>query len=102
MVKKQALWLVPLSLLIIITPFTPYLDLAISHYFYEGGRNFASNSFYDFIYEYGFMPGDAFALIAFLLLILSFFLRFGSVGAPTLWSLCSVWYWVPDSLSMWL
>jgi len=61
MPKKSLLWLIPILLVIMITPFTPFLDLKISHYFYTSSTetvhgHFTSNAFLKFLYNYGPMP----------------------------------------------
>lgn len=67
------LWL-PILLMIMIAPFTPWLDLSIARYFYRiggpDGHQFVSNDFTYFMYEYGTIPAwitIGIASIAFLL-----------------------------------
>ncbi len=52
MKNKIFLWLAPILFMAVIAPFTPFLDLTVSRYFY----NFPSSPFYDFIYNYGILP----------------------------------------------
>jgi len=67
-------WWLPILLFILITPFTPYLDLGITQYFYHlGGNKFISNDLTAFFYDYGVLVGDIFILVAILLYGLSFF-----------------------------
>lgn len=69
---KNKLWLWPIIAMAILTPFTPTLDLAISHFFYDPTKSFSNATFYTFIYNYGIIPGQiAFAFSA-IILILSF------------------------------
>jgi lipid A 4'-phosphatase len=66
LIKRQSLWLVPILMMLIITPFTPYLDLCVAKFTYvnetiqEGGKlsGFFSNSFFDFLYLYGVLPAQ--------------------------------------------
>ena len=70
----------PLLGLLLITPFTPFLDLQITHYFYTPGVGFASTPFFDFLYKYGFIPADATAIAALFLFILSYLLTLRKTG----------------------
>lgn len=71
---KYAKWWLPIVLMIILAPFTPYLDLNISRYFYEKGNGqFTSNAFYDFMFSYGVIPAEIVTIAAILLLFLSYF-----------------------------
>lgn len=51
----------------LITPFTPWLDLAISHYFYDG--SFQSGFWLDFIYNYAIIPAWVMVMMSVILLI---------------------------------
>jgi len=55
---REKAWLWPILFVIFITPFTPYLDLAITHYFYNPTHSFPGNAFYDFLYIYGLLPAQ--------------------------------------------
>lgn len=71
---RLLLWLVPLLVMAIITPLTPYLDLTISGYFFDPTtQTFVSNGFVNFFYEYGEMPAMGVGIIAAIVLVLSFF-----------------------------
>lgn len=64
----------PLLLVILITPFTPFLDLSISQYIYDSNQgSFISNDFTKFVYNYGFYPADILCLLALIVLAVSFF-----------------------------
>jgi membrane-associated PAP2 superfamily phosphatase len=74
--KKHRRWLYPLLFLGLITPFSSWIDLNISRYFYSTGNDpvdhFVSNPFLDFIFDYAPYPGELLAIIAGLALILSY------------------------------
>lgn len=70
--KKNAAWLIPIILMILITPLTPELDLKIERYFYEGGH-FSNHPFYKFIFDYGGVPGEILGILAAVILFLSFY-----------------------------
>ena len=66
-------WL-PILLVILITPWTPFLDLSISRYFYQlGDRQFLSNDFIKFAFTFGFYPANIVCILALLVLIISLF-----------------------------
>ncbi len=77
--KRNAVWLVPLFLLTLLTPFSASLDLFITKMtFYRGWSlaepqefGFYTTPFFDFIYLYGAMPAALTAGIAFFCLIAS-------------------------------
>lgn len=71
-ILNNKLWLLPILAMLIITSFTPALDLAMSRYFYQGDSGFSNNAFFTFMYNYGFYPGDLTALAAGIGIILSF------------------------------
>lgn len=64
-------WWLPLLLMALITPFTPWLDMEIEKLFFEQNHNaFLSNDVTHFIFEYGPIPAyvaTALAAIAYLL-----------------------------------
>lgn len=72
---RQKAWLWPLLFLAILAPFTPQLDLAITNYFYQPTQNFPSNGFYDFLYNYGVIPGQILFIISATLLCLSWLFK---------------------------
>jgi membrane-associated PAP2 superfamily phosphatase len=76
MLKKHASWLLPILLMIAITPFTPYLDFSIEEFFYRHGsgnpEHFISNWFCDFMYDYGEWPGLGTGFVAAALLMFSY------------------------------
>lgn len=82
---KQKAWLLPSLLLAILTPFTPFLDLAISQFFYQPTQSFQSNAFYTFLYHYGLIPAQLlFALAAIVLFLASFFKKWKKWHTPAL------------------
>lgn len=56
--KDNFAWLLPIALIFVITPFTPYIDLAVTKYFYDPNQGFSSHPFYTFMYKYGPLPAD--------------------------------------------
>lgn len=52
-------WLLLPALCVVLAPFTPYLDLAISKAFFEDGH-FFNNGFTAFLYKYGELVGFGF------------------------------------------
>ncbi len=70
----QLKWLLPIVLMALIAPWTPYLDIEFSQYFYQGDGKFTSNAFIIFFYKYGFLPADLTAALAVVVLLLSFFI----------------------------
>ena len=76
MIKKQSRWLIPLLLMILITPFTPFLDLTISSWFYninsETVDHFVSHPFLDWVYTYGLVPGQILGVLSAVTLLLSY------------------------------
>lgn len=73
MIKKNIGWLLPIIAMILIAPFTPAMDLAISHYFYSPDTGFGTNPFYTFLFNYGPIPAQITAGLAAIVLIISFF-----------------------------
>lgn len=74
--KKHFSWLIPIICVVLITPFTPQLDLAISSYFYNKGVNnsdhFVKNKLLDFFFDFGPLPAEIIAVLASLFLLLSY------------------------------
>lgn len=69
-------WLLPIFFIAILTPFTPYLDLSFSRYFYNLGESnvthFVSNPIFDFFYSYALLPGQIVAVLAIIALLCSY------------------------------
>ncbi len=65
-------WLLPIALLLLFTPFSPTLDLAVARYFFNRGH-FVSTPFDDFIFSYAVYPAFAVGFAALGLLLLSIF-----------------------------
>lgn len=86
--QKHRRWILPGILLLLITPFTPWLDLTISNFFYSHGNDpvehFYSNAFFDFMYDFGFLAGDLTAVFFVFMLALSFFKKFNQWRKPAL------------------
>lgn len=78
MIKKHLWWLLPVLAMALITPFTPALDMDLASYFYTpvvGGKGeFVDHGFYNFMYFYGVIPGEAAGLLAFIMFVLTYFL----------------------------
>lgn len=76
MIKKHGQWLIPLLLMILLTPFTPWLDLKIASLFYDPNSpsvdHFISNPFLDWIYVYGLLPGQILGVASVVVLLLSY------------------------------
>ncbi len=51
-------------LVLMITPFTPAIDLAIENFFYHGHGLFLQNEFFSFIYSYAIVPAQLTVAIA--------------------------------------
>lgn len=69
---REKSWLWPLIALLLITPFTPAIDLSLSRWFYHN-HHFQVNAFYTFFYKYGYYPADVTAVVALGVLVASFF-----------------------------
>jgi membrane-associated phospholipid phosphatase len=69
--KKYLVWL--LLSIIIITPFTPWLDVAVAKAFYRNG-SFVRNNFTHFIFCYGPWPALAVSIVSLGIFCLSFFI----------------------------
>ncbi len=77
MIKHHKSWLIPLILMLFITPFTPWLDLKVTHLFYTpdpyGIDHFKSGPFFDFLFNYGIFPAWILVGIAVIAALLSYF-----------------------------
>ncbi|MBA3816193.1 MAG: phosphatase PAP2 family protein [Parachlamydiaceae bacterium] len=71
MFQKNAGWLLPLIAMAILAPFTPDMDLVISHYFYSSDTGFTNNAFFTFLFNYGPLPAQITAALATMVLIIS-------------------------------
>lgn len=70
---NKTLW-IPIFLMVLMAPFTPFLDLTSAHYFFDwGGENFLSNSFLSFMFQYGVWPANIVVGVSIILLLSSFF-----------------------------
>lgn len=70
---KHKRWLFPLLAVLLIAPFTPWLDLSLSHYFYDKGNDaashFTTSPFIEFMYAYGYWIPNLFAASGVILLM---------------------------------
>lgn len=83
--KENKMWLLPIVFMLFITPFTPYLDLAITRYFFNPSLGFPSNPFYTFMYKFGPIPANFTVLCAVIIFISSlYFKRLKSWKRPAL------------------
>lgn len=75
--KKHYRWAAPLLLFLAIAPFTPKIDLFLSHLFFDKDTcTFFDNSFTHFFYTYGEWPAFMLGGLALGTFIFSFFLKF--------------------------
>jgi lipid A 4'-phosphatase len=71
--KKNFAWLLPLLLIILIAPFSSYLDLNIEKYYFNE-ENFQSDAFLDFMFDFGVAPAWIVTGMCLLIYILSWML----------------------------
>lgn len=89
--KERLKWFLPIGLFILITPFTPNIDLYISSLFYHPNPytrgTFTSNAFTQLFYRYGMIP-------AFILFAMSLITIVSSYYYPKLlkWRLPSIFF----------
>ncbi len=72
--NEQRLWLWPVVVVALLSPFTPGIDLGLAHYFYRDG-SFLTHPFSTFMYEYGQLPGQMAFLAAAVVYLLSFVIK---------------------------
>jgi membrane-associated PAP2 superfamily phosphatase len=72
--SQQRLWLWPILAMAILTPFTPWLDLTISGYFFRDG-SFSTNGIYTFIYNYLLLPAQLTFIAATVVLLISYLVK---------------------------
>ncbi len=73
--KNLFKWALPALIVLLIAPFTPSLDLALTESFYQGDH-FSTSKIYTFIYQYAVYPAFIVSFAAFGGFILSFFNSF--------------------------
>lgn len=74
--RQHLLWVVPTILFILLTPFTPWLDLSLSQAnFSEQTGTFRSGPFLDFMYHRALLPGQLLIAGSLIGLLLSYTLR---------------------------
>lgn len=66
-------WILPLLAMMLLAPFTPWLDLTISRFFYNPQTGFAVNAFYNFMFDWGTKPAFFLAVISFIIFCSSWF-----------------------------
>ena len=72
---RNAKWLVPIVMMAAFTPFSPYLDLELSRYFYQHGTSsepFSQSHLLKLIYIYGLVPGQVVMILAVVGLLFSY------------------------------
>lgn len=73
------LWIYPALFVLLLAPFTPWIDLSIARYFYSSSNDpvehFLKDPVLDAFYDYGTIPANLTALISILLLIGSYFFK---------------------------
>lgn len=72
--KKHIRWLLPVVIMAVITPLTPFLDLFFARYFYEN-THYNSTPFYDFLFNYGIIPAWIISTIAVVVYLLSYVIK---------------------------
>lgn len=79
MTSKSLSWILPIILMILITPFTPWLDLKITSLFYHPENSlldrFSTGPFFDFFFVQGMFPAWTVFALSTLFLGLSCFLN---------------------------
>lgn len=70
--SKQYKWWLPIMIMVVLTPFTPWLDLFVSDLFYQGEGHFFSDKWTDFIFNYGVIPAQIVVTMASLVLVFSY------------------------------
>lgn len=79
MKNKTLLWVIPILLIALLAPFTPYLDLTIARYFYHMGEgtveHFVDNPFTRIMYEFGIYPAWLVVIPAMAILALSYLIK---------------------------
>lgn len=84
-IRNHAAWLLPLLAMLLITPFTPALDLQLSHYFYDPAHAFPQSTFTSFMFVYGLLPAQlTFIIAAIILFLASFFKKWKKWQKPAL------------------
>lgn len=85
--RKNSFWLLPILLFLGFAPFSAEIDLAMSGHFYnEETASFSNNPFYQFIFDYGQLPGFLACAVAFVLFITSYFKQSLSTLRPYLFA----------------
>lgn len=77
-IQKNKSWLVPILFMLVITPLTPTLDMAIAKFFFDRGDGFeyfVNTPFLQMIYVYGLVPAQLTVILAIFALLLSYIPR---------------------------
>lgn len=69
--KNNWPWVLPLVGLALFAPFSTYIDLTVSHYYYQGNGHFYNNTFYSWLYTLGFYPAESVAIVSLVILLAS-------------------------------
>lgn len=72
MISKHLWWLLPILMMVVITPFSAEIDLTVSRWFYRNGQ-FSTNGFFSFFYDYAVIPGQLAGVIAAIFLVFTYF-----------------------------
>jgi lipid A 4'-phosphatase len=64
-------WILPLSFLLLFAPFSEWIDLNTSSFFYLGNRTFVSSPYLDFLFKYGEKLGFVVAGVALIIFLYS-------------------------------
>lgn len=95
MLKKTSPWLLPILFMVLITPFTFFLDLYVSHLFYSreerGIGHFTSNPVFSFLYDYGPWITATAVTVASLIYLLSFLIKSWKKWRPFVLYFCLVY-----------
>lgn len=72
---NQKMWLWPILAALIITPFSPSIDMAIARYFYDPDTGFSNNEWYAFVFNYGVVPAQLLFIASAILFLGSYLYR---------------------------
>jgi membrane-associated PAP2 superfamily phosphatase len=77
-IKRNGIWAYPVLAMVLIAPFTPWLDLTITGAYFKDfsvkGNSLPQMKFWDWVFSYGVIPGIVTAIIAGMIYIFSFYL----------------------------
>ena len=85
------LWILPLALIILFAPFSAWLDLRTSAFFYSGEGSFCSTSLLDFYFTYGEVFGFLIGVPSLVFLLVSrFYNRWAPLRLPAFFLVMSL------------